>query len=224
MVCESVRSPPPILVKPPEPANTPDCDAAPELLIVSRPPPVLIAGRLMVTALSDIPAPPDANAPAPVMLPVPLGPLGSFAVSVITPLLVVIPAVKMMLLRACAVSPIPAPAMLTAVLKSILLVACNTTLLPAPLISATSILESPADTPAVANRSTPLTPVRVEASAGKPANTTLMFVGSSSQVPVNPLEAVVLTRAPVTLKFPFPEVSTNPPSPPCDPPLAEMLP
>ena len=48
--------------------------------------------------------------------------------------------------------------------------------------------------------------------------------GSSNHSPLWPLPADAPTRAPVTSNERLPDVSTNPPLPPCSPPLAEMLP
>ncbi len=52
---------------------------------------------------------------------------------------------------------------------------------------------------------------------------TVMFVGSSSQVPVRPAGARV-SMLPVTARLTLPEVSTNPPLPPVAPPRALINP
>ena len=57
MVCVRVNVPAPVFVRPPVPVKAPDCEAAPELLIVSNPPFVVIAPRDIVAALS-VNAPP----------------------------------------------------------------------------------------------------------------------------------------------------------------------
>ena len=48
--------------------------------------------------------------------------------------------------------------------------------------------------------------------------------GSSNHMPRGPVAVDVLTLMPATSSARLPEVSTNPPFPPCSPPRAEILP
>ena len=131
-------------------------------------------------------------------------------------------ALRMMDRPASNVSECPVPILLMAALTVISSTACSVTFVPVPPpgvpLSALKMVDA-----VIVLVTLPYATIPPGRLASRP-DTTVRLVGSSNQSPVVPNAAEVTTIASGTTLRMWPDVSTIPPLPDCDPPLAVTVP